>query len=457
MRTPEMTELPRNESYLTEPVPGTGGSLRTENDDFRVEEIPLKPPEGLGDHLYLRLEKSGVPTLEAVRAVARLVGVDEKDIGYAGLKDAHAVTLQWMSVLAPGSSAERKLVSPRLPEGLRITEVKRGRAKLRRGELLGNRFEIRIRGVSPGAADRAHETLATLAERGVPNAFGEQRFGVRGNSAELGRALVLEDWSGAVAHLLGPSRMKAPVEGGDGAEGGSGHEKGGKSAESARRFVAGDLAGALRLYPEAWRAERHVLSALMAGAAPEKALKAIPRRERILFASALQAAIFNTCLARRLDGGACDRLLSGDVLFSHRSGKTRRVGDPEKEAAALARFDVSPAGPLVGEKMLETRGEPGEMEGDALRGLGLDPGELNKGLARMGVRGGRRPYRARLQVREILAEEGDLRLRFELPPGAYATEVLREVMKVELPREAGYYLRETIHREPTRIIDCGGT
>ncbi|MDP6277139.1 MAG: tRNA pseudouridine(13) synthase TruD, partial [Nitrospinota bacterium] len=125
-----MTESPRNESYLTEPVPGTGGRLRTEDDDFRVEEIPLKPPEGLGDHLYLRLEKRGLPTLEAVRAIARLAGVDEKDIGYAGLKDARAVTLQWISALAPGSGAERKLASSRLPEGLRITEVKRGRAKL---------------------------------------------------------------------------------------------------------------------------------------------------------------------------------------------------------------------------------------------------------------------------------------------------------------------------------------
>jgi tRNA pseudouridine13 synthase len=221
------------------------------------------------------------------------------------------------------------------------------------------------------------------------------------------------------------------------------------------------LAGALRFYPEGWKAERRVLTALVAGAAPEKALKAIPRRERVLFASALQSAIFNVCLARRLDGGACDRLLSGDVLFSHRSGKARRVGDPGKEAAALARFDVSPAGPLVGEKMLEARGEPGEMEADVLRVLGLDRGALNKGLARMGVRGGRRPYRARLRAEGVLAEGGDLCLRFELPSGAYATEVLREVMKVESPRRARYYLRETNlretpGRESPRRIDDGG-
>ena len=452
-----MTESPRNESYLTEPVPGTGGRLRTEDDDFRVEEIPLKPPEGLGDHLYLRLEKRGLPTLEAVRAIARLAGVDEKDIGYAGLKDARAVTLQWISALAPGSGAERKLASARLPEGLRITEVKRGRAKLRRGDLLGNRFDIRVRGVSPGAADRARETLAALTERGGLNAYGEQRFGVRGNSAEVGRALVLGDWAGALAHLFGSSPVEA--------------EKNSRSAEAARRFGAGDLAGALRLYPEGWKAERRVLTALMAGVAPEKALKAIPRRERVLFASALQSAIFNACLARRLDGGACDRLLSGDALFSHKSGKIRRIGDPGKEAAALARFDVSPAGPLVGEKVLEARGEPGEMEADALRVLGLDRGALNKGLARMGVRGGRRPYRARLRVEGVSAEGGDLRLRFELPPGAYATEVLREVMKVESPGGARYYLREvnlqeapsreilcqeTLCRESPRTIDVGG-
>lgn len=434
--------------FLTESVCGTGGAIRAEPEDFRVEEIPLSPPEGIGEHLYLRVEKKGISTLEALRGLCGLLGVDEKNAGYAGMKDALAVTRQWMSFHASAPGAERKLgnCGSEMPAGVKVLEMKRGRSKLRRGDLRGNRFDIRVREPHPQAADRAREALRILSLQGVPNAFGPQRFGVRGNSAEVGRALALEDWGRAVAHLLG-YRPEGDRED-------AGREGQSRADEAARRFLDGDLIGARRLYPEGWRAEQRVLAAMMDGAPPEKALRAISRRERALFASAFQAAVFNICLARRMADGTHAQILAGEVVMSHRSEKIRRVGEPAREKAALAAFEISPAGPLIGEKMLEARGVPGEIEAQTFRALGAAPDSLGGPLSRMGARGGRRPYRTGLNLLGIAAEAGDLRIQFELPPGAYATEVLREVMKVEPPVGARYYLTDLDGQSST--LEDGG-
>ena len=83
---------------LTAHLPGTGGRIRSEDDDFVVEELPAYAPLGVGDHSYLRIEKRGITTYEAIRRVAVALGVSPKAIGFAGMKDAHAVTSQVMSV-----------------------------------------------------------------------------------------------------------------------------------------------------------------------------------------------------------------------------------------------------------------------------------------------------------------------------------------------------------------------
>ncbi len=418
--------------YLTGEVPGAGGRLRSAPEDFWVEEIPLASPEGAGEHLYLWIEKRGVSTLEALRAVGRLLGAAEREAGCAGLKDARAVARQWLSFRCPGRDAERALAraggSP--AEGVRILRVARGRAKLRRGALKGNRFAIRLRGVDAGGEARARAALSALEARGVPNAFGDQRFGAHGHSAEVGRALALGEAGRALGHLLGEARFAGGAAGADE-----------RIREAARRFEAGDYAGALGLYPPGWEAERRTLGRLAAGAPPERAVEAIPARERGLFGSALQAAWFNACLALRLERDCHDRLMEGDVAVNHATGRARRIGDPAREAAALARFEVSPAGPLLGERTLEARGEAGRIEAEAAGRLGLAPGPAAAGLARMGLRGGRRPYRVPLQALEVGREGEDLILRFTLPPGAYASEVLREVAKVDPPLGARARLR----------------
>jgi len=170
--------------WVTADIAGSGGRIKESPEDFEVEEIPAYLPSGQGDHLYLWVEKRSVGTEPLARRLAEALGVDARDVGWAGLKDHHAVARQWLSVPA---AAEPRLASLRL-EGARVLSAARHGNKLRPGHLRGNRFSVRIRGAAdPDAGSRA---LHALAERGVPNYFGEQRFGADGRNAELGRALL---------------------------------------------------------------------------------------------------------------------------------------------------------------------------------------------------------------------------------------------------------------------------
>ncbi len=177
-----MTPLP----LVTADLPGSGGAVRSSPEDFRVDEVPAYLPSGAGPHLYLRIEKRGRTTPDALRALAKALGVPERDAGYAGLKDRHAVTTQWLSFLAPRDPDPARLEE----EGLRVLEVSRHANKLRPGHVRANRFDVAVRGGSP---EPARASAAALGVRGLPNFFGPQRFGAEGRNAEIGRALLLGD------------------------------------------------------------------------------------------------------------------------------------------------------------------------------------------------------------------------------------------------------------------------
>jgi tRNA pseudouridine13 synthase len=173
---------------LTAALPGTGGVLRASPDDFVVDELPAYPASGAGDHVFVQLEKRGLTTPAAIGTIAAALGVDRRDVGAAGMKDRHAVTRQWIS-LPPPVTPERALALE-LP-GIRVLQAIRHGHKLRTGHLRGNAFRLAVRGVGPEAVDRAAAILAALARApGVPNAFGEQRFGRDRDNADAGRALV---------------------------------------------------------------------------------------------------------------------------------------------------------------------------------------------------------------------------------------------------------------------------
>ncbi|HET7845487.1 MAG TPA: tRNA pseudouridine(13) synthase TruD [Xanthomonadales bacterium] len=155
------------------------GTLRTSPEDFRVTERLNFEPSGAGEHAFLVVEKRGANTEWVARQLARHAGVGPVAIGYAGLKDRHAITRQAYTVhLAGRADPDWSALDA---EGVRVVSAVRHARKLQRGALRGNAFEIVVRDVE-GDATAADATLAALARDGAPNYFGEQRFGrERGN------------------------------------------------------------------------------------------------------------------------------------------------------------------------------------------------------------------------------------------------------------------------------------
>lgn len=171
-------ELP----VVTGELPGVGGRIRVAPEDFRVEEVPAYLPQGGGSHLYLLVEKRNLTTRDLVAALVAQ-GLEERQVGVAGLKDKSAVTVQWISVPKRFEPAAEALAA--LP-GVRVLERSYHRNKLGIGHLHGNRFVVTVRDPyrSPGEAEqRARAVLEALQLRGVPNYFGPQRFGRFGTNA----------------------------------------------------------------------------------------------------------------------------------------------------------------------------------------------------------------------------------------------------------------------------------
>ena len=178
-----MTAAAGRQVFITADVPGSGGLIKVSPEDFRVDEIPAYLPSGSGTHLYLLVEKRGRTTRDVVRALAHELGVEDRDAGVAGLKDRQALTTQWLSFPTAASPDPASLGG----EGFRVLSASRHGNKLRTGHSRGNRFQIAVHG---GNLEAARAAAAALAERGLPNFFGPQRFGAAGRNAEVGRSLL---------------------------------------------------------------------------------------------------------------------------------------------------------------------------------------------------------------------------------------------------------------------------
>lgn len=161
-------------------------TMRSVPEDFRVEEQLGFEPAGQGEHLFLQLEKRGANTAWVAQQLARWAGVAEHAVGYAGLKDRHAVTRQAFTVHLPGRPAPA--LDTLAIEGVRALSASRHQRKLPRGSLRANRFVLTLRQLQ-GDPELIRARLETIAARGVPNHFGRQRFGRDGGNVAAARAM----------------------------------------------------------------------------------------------------------------------------------------------------------------------------------------------------------------------------------------------------------------------------
>ena len=178
--------------FLTTDLPGSGGVLHADPNDFVVEEISAYDPSGEGEHVLVLIEKVGLTTPEAIRRIAQAAGVQEGDVGRAGMKDRHARARQWLSFQVP-IKKELPDLSSTLGDDLRVIAIERHDNKLKRGHLRGNRFTITVRDVPEGGLEKARATMAHLVVTGVPNAFGPQRFGKYGDNAVEARKILRKE------------------------------------------------------------------------------------------------------------------------------------------------------------------------------------------------------------------------------------------------------------------------
>ena len=177
-----MTHPAADHPLLTPDLPGVGGRIKAELDDFVVEEIPAYEPSGEGDHLYLWVEKRGVGPEFFARTIAQRIDVPAGEVGTAGLKDRHAVSRQWVSVPVRAEPNLKRIDG----DGITVLDVKRHGNKLKPGHLRGNRFRVLIRGADRDQEMPAMVAVNRLRQLGMPNYYGPQRFGRDGSTADLG-------------------------------------------------------------------------------------------------------------------------------------------------------------------------------------------------------------------------------------------------------------------------------
>ncbi len=398
--------------------PGIGGRIKVLPEDFVVVEDPLPFIFEGRKHAIFLLKKKNWETMAAVKEIAKRAGIRHRDIGFAGTKDRHAITYQYISV--PAHARERV-------EGLQIRDIELrfisyGRF-IKLGHLLGNRFKIIVRDVGERAFERSRAIVRELRGKGgFPNYFGYQRFGERRVVNHIiGKLLLQGDFEGAARLFLGA------------------HEGGMEGDEARRHFwETGDVEKALEEFPNFLRYERAMLYRYKETGSWKRAFLTLPLPVMRIFIHAYQSYLFNLYLSRRIEEGLpLNEALVGDIVVQVKGGipyrdRTYRVTETNIDFVneKIRKNQAMVSGPLFGFAMRRARGLPGRLEEEILEAEGLSLQTFRKLPKPMAEPGGRRELLIRpLGLTYGYVPEKGMCFRFFLPKGVYATSVLREIMK----------------------------
>ncbi|AQL42228.1 tRNA pseudouridine(13) synthase TruD [Halorientalis sp. IM1011] len=458
MREAEPVERAVGMEYYASDAAGVGGRLRDRPEDFRVTEIEAFDPEpvdadpGAYPHVLLRATLSGWDTNDFASALSNALESSRERISWAGTKDKHAVTTQLFSV----ADADPEAVAAVDLSDADIEVLGRTGRPIFFGDLAGNAFEVTVREPErPETVDAITADLRAFAGDdpagdgdtdgpvtvGVPNYFGQQRFGShRPITHEVGLEVVRENWEDAVLAYVGRPSEREPEE-----------------TQTARARVEEVAAGsrdwqaALDALPGYLNYERAMLHELVERDASEPedfraALETMPSNLQQLVVNAAQSYVFNEVLSERLARGLpFDRPVAGDVVCFTDSDAPADLAVPDTDR--LQRVDEDRVdtvtrhcergrafvtAPLVGTETELGDGEPGEIEREVLDEVGIEPADfdLPGEFHSTGTR------RAVLVRTELDIERDPLSFAFSLPKGSYATVLLREYLKVD-PAELG--------------------
>ncbi len=316
--------------HVSQQTPAATAVFRQTVQDFKVTENLGFEPSGTGEHVFLHIRKRGENTQWLAGQIASFAGVDKRDVGFSGMKDRWAETTQWFSVYLPkGPEPDWQSFATQTDAGIDLLAASRHHQKLRRGEHASNHFVIRLTDID--VSDELPQRLARIQQQGVPNYFGEQRFGREGNNLHLAA-----EW-----------------------------------LEEGKRIKSRNLRGMVMSAARSW--------------------------------------LFNQVLAQRVLVATWNRIIEGDL---------------QTEAGL-------PTGPLWGRGRSGTQAQAADLERAA-----LEPWQVwANGLEHCGLNQERRALVLLPENLEWELSGTSLTLSFGLPPGQFATALLREVAQLRQPAE----------------------
>jgi len=327
--------------------------------DFTVEEIPLYDFTGEGEHLVLQVRKKELTTWEMLEVISNHVGIPRREMGYAGLKDKYAMTIQYISL--PANFEEQ--MNAFSHDKIKILSTTRHNNKIRVGHLKGNRFNIRLKKVLGIQKDKLDSVLKWIKANGVPNYFGNQRFGTDGNNWEDGKKL-----------CEGTLKIRD---------------------KKTKEFLMGSYQSYLF---NLWLSKRMELNHLLEKFTEEETEQVMSLPKGSLADTKSQPNFF--------------KLLEGDVMMHYPYGRLFNVENLGEEATRFANKDIAPAGLLCGKKAKLSQGVAGLIEAPFALPLPLD-----------GTR--RYAWIQVTEIHKIYIEEkAHYEFGFVLPKGCYATNVL---------------------------------
>jgi tRNA pseudouridine13 synthase len=404
--------------YYASDAEGIGGCLRSTPEDFIVEEIPQKDRGGTeGPYLICILTKQNWELQHAVKEIAKRLGISHRRIGWAGTKDRNAITKQWISIY---DVTAHQVNAIRLKD-ISLQPVAQSNLALSLGDLEGNRFDIVIRDAEGASLEAQVAAINETARNGVPNYFGIQRFGaIRPVTHQVGKCMLKGDYEQAVLTYIGLAFPDEPED----------------IRKIRKDFLATrDPRPAIDNLPPQMNYERAMLHYLYSHPGEYgDALKELPPKLLSMFVSAFQSWIFNLGLSRRFDDGlGLDEPVPGDRLI-FANGRTDIVTAANKTAVSLhlARGRCSIALFMPGRDLFDAQSD-GEQITEALladQGICAEDFARASSFVRTKFEGTYRPISLKTAIESSISSQ-DVRLKFTLPPGHYATTVCREFMKAD--------------------------
>jgi tRNA pseudouridine13 synthase len=433
MKVPEIEKKIGISLYSTD-TEGIGGQLRQEVEDFIVKEITNRDEGSDGKYLILELVKRDWDTHHFTRTLAKILQISQKRISVAGTKDKRALTTQKISIFDLDASEIEKVHL----KDIELKVLGRSRKSIELGDLWGNDFIITVRSIASSPEETKNllekTTGEILAQGGVPNFFGVQRFGsVRPVTHLVGKAVVEGDFEKASMLYIAEPFPDEPDE-----------------TIKARQFVkeTRNFREGLKNYPLRLGHERAMMNHLIAN--PEDfagSFLVLPKNLYKMFVHGYQSYIYNMILCRRLEKGLpLNQAFEGDIVcFKNDAGlpdssKTEKV--TAETVAAMNRLIKKNrafiTAPLPGYITEFASGIPGEIEQEVLRELNVPLEGFNvEKISEMSSKGMRREVLLKVEPKfevandELNPGKSKAILEFMLPKGSYATTVLREYMKVD--------------------------